>query len=73
MKKVTAYLTLSAEGRPDALNEKVNEAIKEGWQPLGGISVVTSDGASQSKEYLFTQALVKYEEERQHFTHFDVD
>jgi hypothetical protein len=53
MKKVTAYLTLSAEGRPDALNEKVNEAIKEGWQPFGSISVVIRDSASQSKDYLF--------------------
>ena len=73
MKKIIAYLTLSAEGQPNALDEKVNRAVKEGWQPFGGISVIIRDGASQSKEYIFTQAMVKFEDEKLHFTHFDVD
>lgn len=36
--------------------QKINEMIKQGWYPLGGISVTTV----QSSYFLYTQAMVKY-------------
>lgn len=36
----------------------INEMIKDGWEPLGGISV-TSDGAG----VLFAQAIIKRDKE----------
>lgn len=37
---------------------RINEMIKDGWEPLGGISVA-SDGTG----VLFTQAMIKREQE----------
>lgn len=36
--------------------DTVNGRIKEGWEPLGGVSTVVEDGS-----ITFTQAVVKYE------------
>ncbi len=39
------------------LDEMVNEKIKEGWQPLGGIAV--------DSRGFFAQAIVKYETDKE--------
>lgn len=50
-KKLNMYKVIE-EPRLQVLVEKVNQAIKEGWRPLGGISY-------QSANMWYLQALVR--------------
>ena len=59
-RKIIDYKTANAYDAYD-LDNYVVKAIKEGWQPLGGISSFVCDGRS-----VWAQALVKYEPERYH-------
>ena len=55
--KITQYITVERE-EGDDFEKAVNDAIAEGWQPIGGISV-----CQQSSGHLVsTQAMVKYEQ-----------
>lgn len=42
------YMAVEA-GTAEELNEKVNEKIKEGWKPLGGVAI----SLSESDEYQY--------------------
>jgi hypothetical protein len=44
------------ENAKDKLQAQVNQAIAEGWQPLGGLQVVESH---QSGQWWYYQALVR--------------
>lgn len=62
--KITDYKILEYIHR-DHLERKVTMCIKEGWQPLGGVSVclhATSNRYESTKEYY--QAIVKYEQQK---------
>ncbi len=49
---IVCYTTL-----PEKLSQKVNEHIKDGWKPIGGVAVSVQDG-----EEHFYQAMVKEDE-----------
>ena len=51
---ITDYRVISAE-QTDVLRSKVNEAIVNGWQPQGGVTIHNSG----SKIIAFYQAMVK--------------
>lgn len=56
--KITDYVVLSAQS--DAKLETVVKAhLVDGWQPLGGIALPQR---TSGIGYLYTQAMVKYEE-----------
>jgi len=56
MKKITEYKIVSVGVSTQFLEEEVVNAIKEGWQPLGGAF------SSEGKNYdYFNQMMVKYE------------
>jgi hypothetical protein len=55
MKKIVKYVIIETHSARD-LRVEVNEAIKNGWQPLGGVSVST-DGSYTA----YIQAMVKYD------------
>ena len=56
MKKITEYKIVSTGVSTQFLEEEVVNAIKEGWQPLGGAF------SSEGKNYdYFNQMMVKYE------------
>lgn len=66
--RMTDYQTCSASS-PELLEEAVREALKDGWQPLGGVSVVATvyvaegrDGATPREREAWGQAMVKYAE-----------
>ena len=44
-----------------ALVSKVQEAIKDGWKPLGSVSI-TAIKSGYSTYYTLCQAMIKYEE-----------
>ena len=46
----------------EGLEQDVNEAIGEGWQPLGGICVVNSQANTYA--WWFYQAMVRASDER---------
>jgi hypothetical protein len=48
--------------KSDELLKGVNEEIKKGWQPLGGVSV-TSTG-THNDFVLYAQAIVKYSSDK---------
>jgi len=56
MSKITEYYAVH-DDNAEMLTEKVNELIKQGWQPFGGISTTTSEGHTQ-----YIQAMVEYSE-----------
>ena len=62
--KIIEYIVISANDN-DALAEKVNDSIKLGWQPLGGLCFQregADDGDLYSGvEWYFQQSMVKYE------------
>lgn len=58
--KIVAYKVLKNELHAD-LTVEVNKAIKEGWQPLGGVSHCPTTGIRTSNAYDYIQAMVKYE------------
>lgn len=60
--KIIEYEILYAKNE-DALADKVNEWIKEGWQPFGGIGVEAMPSEDWDNQYTtLYQAIVKYEE-----------
>jgi hypothetical protein len=42
-----------------SLASTVNQALAEGFEPLGGVAVAASPKAGQSPPYMYAQALVK--------------
>jgi hypothetical protein len=54
--KATAYGVLS-DATLEKLRVQVNNAIKDGWEPLGGISAVVQNYGSPPT---YMQAIVKY-------------
>jgi hypothetical protein len=59
--KIVEYHTFYNDDRLE-LSKEVNEKIKEGWQPLGGIFVWSMH--NNSSEFYFWQTMVKYETEK---------
>lgn len=67
MEKVTEYILVMATGA-ESLSKKVNDLIKNGWQPFGGGSatwgkVDTLPGTLNNKivdGYMTSQAMVRY-------------
>lgn len=62
--KITDYQILK-NSHSDYLEREIANAIKEGWQPLGGISVclyVISN--SYESDIKYSQAIVKYEKQK---------
>lgn len=63
MKKITNYMVVSESGGD--ISVKIKQLIGHGWQPLGGVSVVLTEGARyggiQSMISTFYQAMVIYE------------
>ena len=62
--KITDYQILT-HSQNRYLERVVADYIKEGWQPLGGVSVclhATSNRYESTKEYF--QAIVKYEQQK---------
>ncbi len=57
-RKIIDYKILAYEGGYSHLQKQVADAIKTGWQPIGGVCS-TEDSNSRS----FAQAMVKYAEE----------
>ncbi len=55
-RKIVDYNIISVYG--EQLDELVNDALKTGWQPLGGPGTTFS---SLRNEYCVIQAMVKYE------------
>ena len=55
-KKIVQYKTIWVKDK--CIDEDVNDAIKTGWQPLGGISHVISN---EEPCVMYCQAMVKYE------------
>lgn len=60
--KITAYKTIESiydeHYQDENLDKAVNNAIAEGWQPFGGVSIVNT----RSGGYVCTQAMVQYEQ-----------
>jgi hypothetical protein len=56
MKKIIEYQVVTAEGNVNELIQYVNQLIKEGFQPLGGIS----SAAGTDSAVCFSQAMAKY-------------
>ena len=50
------YETLGADNLNN-LDREVNVAIKDGWQPLGGVAVAVVDDAIETR-YTYLQAMV---------------
>lgn len=60
---VKQYKVVSGNPKDD-FEKKVNESLKEGWQPLGGVStvsVIIKIEAVESMGVGFSQAMVKNE------------
>lgn len=63
MSKIVDYMILNETGGD--ISPKVNSLIAQGWQPIGGICVVLTEGPRyggiQSMVPTYNQAMVKYE------------
>lgn len=60
MKKISNYCIVSANDA-DNLQDKVNDSISRGWQPLGGVCFHREDDGDEICWY-FQQAIVIYED-----------
>lgn len=60
MSKIIKYIVISANDN-DILASKVNDSIKIGWQPFGGVCFHRDEIDSKSCNWYFQQAMVKYE------------
>ena len=63
-RKITAYSVIGSNSAQDLVNS-VMHSLKEGWQPLGAISVaIDSDMRNEENQpsFHFTQVVVMYEE-----------
>ncbi len=63
--KVSEYKVITGNPLP-AFEEKIKSALTDGWQPLGGVSVIQLDTPTLQGQKLmaaiFSQAVVKYSE-----------
>jgi hypothetical protein len=50
------YTVVEVDARVYELIEEVNKLINEGWEPIGGVSVIKRIGGDQ---YWYSQALIK--------------
>ena len=60
--KIKDYEILTSSGAWDSrldLLEQVQEHIKKGWQPFGGISIVKDVDNQHVKTFIFSQAMIK--------------
>ncbi len=52
--------TILVAGDASTLSSQVNNLLKGGWEPQGGVTVTTGREMPESEEYeLWTQAMVK--------------
>jgi hypothetical protein len=58
---MTEYTIVSA-GRPNELITEVNQRIKDGWTPLGGVCAYVVDATKSYLDMGYCQALVKLEQ-----------
>lgn len=47
------------DSNPIGFNTGIGEMVREGWQPLGGVSVSLSE-SDDFRDIVFAQAMVKY-------------
>lgn len=59
MTKIIDYVTMISDSLED-LDTVVNNFIKEGWQPFGGVAISLSE-TDNSRYAEYAQAMVKYE------------
>ncbi len=55
---ITYYAILKHEN-PVHMVDHVNAALREGWQPHGGIAIAPSDSLDRSSPLIFVQAMVR--------------
>jgi hypothetical protein len=58
MEKITDYKVIAHNDQAE-LSQLVTDAIKEGWQPQGGISVPVFVNTLNQEMIFFAQAMVK--------------
>ncbi len=56
---MSEYQVIYSEYSVEDLEESVNEAIKAGWRPIGGIAVITRRADLFSYETVYYQAMKK--------------
>ncbi len=56
--KITQYKTAAADN-PAALDKLVNDLIKEGFQPLGGLCLSHNPLPDKPEAFIMAQAMVK--------------
>jgi hypothetical protein len=59
MKKISDYVVISSCFQKK-FNEEANKLIREGWQPLGGVSISHQGPEDGSGSTEFAQAMVRY-------------
>ena len=59
MRKIVEYRLAVGDDDENQLNDKVNELIAEGFEPLGGVTATTTREAY----VYFVQAMVRYEDQ----------
>jgi hypothetical protein len=60
MNEILEY-RLIASWKHDDLVDKINIAIRDGWQPLGGVSSSSEEDPDDKKQTMYyAQAVVKY-------------
>ena len=54
------YLIIEEDKR-SRLEKRINEYIKQGWRPVGGVSVCCAFSAGGGRQYnsVYTQAIIK--------------
>lgn len=63
-RKIVKY-TIISNNFSDYMADKVNEYIKKGWQPIGGICFQRDfNDLTKDIEWYYQQAMVKYEEKK---------
>ena len=60
--KIVSFLARTIDDATQNVTDKVNNLMKDGWVPQGGVSVLVSE-AGYSSYYYVAQALVKEREE----------
>ncbi len=58
-KKIISY-DIVCSTNMDLMHETIEGNIKDGWQPLGGISITAMNSTGSTYEYMYCQAIVKY-------------
>jgi hypothetical protein len=58
--KIIGYFIASSNDA-DSLQDKVNDLICKGWQPLGGVCFQRDEISPESCNWYFQQAMVSYE------------